>query len=64
MDSEKKICGKKELNSTSNSHVLAKSLSLIEGKAANKNICQMEKTSIESLSQLYIQSQSNLNFQF
>ena len=38
MDSGKKIRGKKELNSTSNSHVLAKYLSLIEGKAANKNI--------------------------
>ena len=43
----------KRLWQESRSHVLAKSLSLIEGKAANKNICQMEKTSIESLSQLY-----------
>ena len=34
----KKIRGKKELNSASRSHVLAKSLSLIEGKAANKII--------------------------
>ena len=42
----KKIRGKKELKSASRSHVIAKSLSLTEGKVANKNIRQMEKKKV------------------